>query len=287
MSKPALSVIIPTHLRSESLERALASFRDQTMAREAFEIIVVSNLDDRRSKYHVDQAKALGLDAHFFFVGAVGVNRARNLGLERARGEILFFMDDDCRLLRRDHLEVLTNRFEAEPEVALRGGLYRDPLQASSVVRDYNAIVNAWIRGRSPGSGPMVGGNFSVRASRVGARRFDDAIAYGGSEVGFQMSLIESGEQGRLDFDLEVEHECSATRIQLLRKAWLQGKRKRPEPGASLGKSLMSLASDEVTTTENAKRVAFGVCYGGVSQLGWLSTRMSARLVGGLSLRDD
>lgn len=285
MPKPTLSVIIPTHLRSESLERALASFRDQTLGRDAFEIIVVSNFDDRRSKYQVDQATAHGLNAHFFFVGSVGVNRARNLGLERARGDVLFFMDDDCRLLRRDHLEVLAKRFDSEPEVALRGGLYRDPLKASSVVRDYNAIVNAWARGRSS-AGPFVGGNFSVRASRLGARRFDDAITYGGSEVGFQMALIEGGERGRLDQDLEVEHDCAATRIQLLRKAWLQGKRKRPDPGASLGTSLKSLASSDVSTSENAKRVVFGVCYGGVSQLGWLSTRVSVRIGGGLLSRN-
>lgn len=287
MSKLEISVIIPTHLRSESLDRALASLRHQDLDRSSFEVLVISNLDDRRVKFHAVAARETGIDVRHFVVGRVGVNRARNLGLVNARGKVLFFLDDDCRLLRRDHLSILIERFRDEADIDLRGGFYRDSLEASPTARSYNAIVNAWLRGRSAGKGPMVGGNFSVRAPRIGAARFDEAITYGGSEVSFQETLVRDGVVAKLDLDMDVEHDCELTSYAFLRKAWLQGRRFRQDPEASVVRSIFSLASGEVGTAENVRRIAVGAIYGGVSRAGWVSAKVASVLDDGHHLVDQ
>lgn len=281
MSKIAVSVVIPTHLRSASLERALESLARQDLDRASFEILVVSNLDDRRAKALVDDARERGLSARHLVAGKIGVNRARNLGLSESRGDVVLFLDDDCRLVRPDHLSRLVRRYSEEPEIALRGGLYRDAMGAPSASRDYNAVVNAWILSRAPGLGPLVGGNFSVRRSAVGDARFDDAIAYGGSEIGFQRTIVENGGRARLDHDLVVEHECDVSRLTLFRKAWKQGRRHESGVRVSPLESIAALASNEASHLENAKRVAFGIVFGSVSRLGWLSARVEDRFGSG------
>ncbi|MES2964641.1 MAG: glycosyltransferase family A protein [Bdellovibrionota bacterium] len=281
MSKPRenlrLSVVIPTHQRSESLALALASLRLQDFPRDEFEVLVVSNLDDAQVKSQVEALTKAGVSAMYLGVGRVGVNHARNLGIEKASGEILFFLDDDCRLSRRDHLSILSRRFERFPEVGIRGGFYSDTIDASSSARTYNAIVNAWLRGRSPEKGPMVGGNFSVRSALIGSARFDEAITYGGSEVSFQRELVARNVGVSLDFDLDVEHDCEVGALTLIKKAWKQGRRKHHDPDASLAKSLIALMSSDAGSAENLRRLVSGAVYGGISQVSWQTGRLTSR----------
>lgn len=87
-----LSIIIPTFARRRQVLRLLGSIRRQWAPPE-FEAIVVSNLEDLGLKRDL-----AGYDARFRLLssGKIGVNRARNFGVEAARGDILLFLDDDC-----------------------------------------------------------------------------------------------------------------------------------------------------------------------------------------------
>ncbi len=270
MSKPVLSVVIPTHLRSASLEAALRSFHSQDLERSRFELIVVSNLEDQNVQHIVAKAGARGLDAKHVIVGQIGVNRARNAGLELAKGDVIFFLDDDCRLSRPDHLSQLVLRFQAEPAFSIRGGLYRDSTDATSTARSYNAVVNAWVRGHDRETKMMVGGNLAVLRSAIGATRFDEAIVYGGSEVGFQLELARRGYRSKLDADLAVIHDFRASVFTVFRKAWRQGYERKPGTGASLAAVAVELAK--------TRRLAFGLCYGGISRVASLSAELGRSL---------
>jgi glycosyltransferase involved in cell wall biosynthesis len=90
--RPTVSVVIPTHDRATIVERAICSVLAQT--RPALEILVVDDgsTDDTaaRLERYVDQTvRVLRLAER------VGGSRARNIGIEAARGDWVAFLDSD------------------------------------------------------------------------------------------------------------------------------------------------------------------------------------------------
>jgi glycosyltransferase involved in cell wall biosynthesis len=86
---PFFSVVIPTRNRSRKIRRALASLVDQTVS--DFEVLVVDDGDDDTA----DVVRA-GFPAAIYLRGeGRGVATARNLGLARAVGTYVAFLDAD------------------------------------------------------------------------------------------------------------------------------------------------------------------------------------------------
>jgi glycosyltransferase involved in cell wall biosynthesis len=88
-----VSVIIPTRNRTQFLQRALASVRKQQYPG-SFECIVIDDGDAAFSgqvRALVDQSGGIYLSTG----GNRGGGSARNLGIERAQGELVAFLDDD------------------------------------------------------------------------------------------------------------------------------------------------------------------------------------------------
>jgi GT2 family glycosyltransferase len=94
LQAPRLSVVVPTYNRRAGLERLLLALAEQTFPAEQFEVVVVNDgSDDGTSEllaalatpYRlrvVDQANA-------------GPAAARNVGVRRAEGRLIVFLDDD------------------------------------------------------------------------------------------------------------------------------------------------------------------------------------------------
>ena len=86
-----LSVIIPTYNRKETLTKTLMSLNDQTF--KDFEVVVA---DDGSTDGTEQTVKALSLSypAKHVWQRNSGRSSARNMGIERADGEIVLFIDD-------------------------------------------------------------------------------------------------------------------------------------------------------------------------------------------------
>lgn len=92
--RPAISVVIPTHDRSDLLCRALDALSAQTLDAEAFEVIVVADgctdgtvaaVESYEAPYRLRVVERAG----------AGANAARNAGAKAAAAGILLFLDDD------------------------------------------------------------------------------------------------------------------------------------------------------------------------------------------------
>jgi glycosyl transferase family 2 len=110
---PSVSVIVPTFQRREFARRAVESVLSQSF--QDFELIVV----DDGSTDGTEEALS-GLDERIRYMRQEnrGVERARNAGLQQARGRIVAFLDDDDRWLD-DHLATVVEVFEQRPECVL------------------------------------------------------------------------------------------------------------------------------------------------------------------------
>jgi len=89
-----ITVIIPTHNRSELLRRTLQGFHEQSSSELEWELIVVSDgSTDSTDQIVMDFESHLPLK--YFRQQKSGVSCARNLGLREAQSPIVLFLDDD------------------------------------------------------------------------------------------------------------------------------------------------------------------------------------------------
>lgn len=114
MLKRQVSIIIPTHNRRDLLDRTL---RDvdclELPAGVECEVIVVANAcTDQTDAAVAAHAAGSRLPTTCVSVPNPGLNPARNVGLDHARGEFLLFLDDDVRLDR----ELITAMMRAYDE---------------------------------------------------------------------------------------------------------------------------------------------------------------------------
>ncbi len=105
--KPKISVIIPTYNRPHLLRRAIESVLNQTF--DDFEVLII---DGARSKETKDIVESYG-DGRLRYIPqrGKGIANARNLGVKRARGEFIAFLDDDDRW-KENKLEIQLKTFE-------------------------------------------------------------------------------------------------------------------------------------------------------------------------------
>lgn len=91
-----ISVIIPTYNRPQSVLRTLASLDQQTLARDAYEVVVV----DDGSTYESTEItnKQFSFTFSFLRKDNQGATIARNYGVQHSQGDILVFMDDDVTI---------------------------------------------------------------------------------------------------------------------------------------------------------------------------------------------
>ncbi len=93
-----ISIIIPTYNPDDYIKECLTSIFQQTLSTNLFEIIIILNGDvDKytpRIKKIIETAPK-DLHISFYTTTTKGVSNARNIGIEKATGEYICFIDDD------------------------------------------------------------------------------------------------------------------------------------------------------------------------------------------------
>jgi glycosyltransferase involved in cell wall biosynthesis len=115
--RPLISVIVPHLNQPEQLEACLCSLEAQSLARDCFEIIVVDNGSATLPEDIIADHPGTRLLREL----RPGPGPARNFGVQAASGEILAFIDADCRA-HRDWLSSALQGIRTLPEGTILGG---------------------------------------------------------------------------------------------------------------------------------------------------------------------
>ena len=165
------SLIIPTKGREAELGRLLLSLEEQTF--QDFEIIVSDQNQDDRLVPLLRHSKWGDRLIHLRNTG--GASKARNEGIERARGEFVCFPDDDCTYPPQ-LLQHVTEFFDTHPEYGyLCGRSYADDggdavsRHATSAAPIHRQTVYA----------QCIEFALFIRRSSLGALRFDEMMGPG------------------------------------------------------------------------------------------------------------
>lgn len=94
-----ISIIIPTYKPGTYLKDCLDSINAQTINKKHFEVIIVLNgLIEPYFEYINELTKTYDFHAAVIATEISGVSNARNLGLSRAQGKYVCFIDDDDKI---------------------------------------------------------------------------------------------------------------------------------------------------------------------------------------------
>jgi glycosyltransferase involved in cell wall biosynthesis len=135
--KPLLSVIIPHLNQPEALAACLDSLQSQTVDHAAFEVIVVDNGSTALPRAVVERYQGTLLQEE-----KPGPGHARNRGAQAAGGEILAFIDADCRA-NPDWLKCALCAVEVAPPRTILGGdvqIWHEPHTPVTAVEAYETV---------------------------------------------------------------------------------------------------------------------------------------------------
>ncbi len=118
-----ISVVICTYNRAAYITEAMESLYTQTLAKTAFEVIIVNNNSSDNTKEICRQFIDTHTDAHFYYYDEMqqGASFARNTGAKYVQSPLLCFMDDDA-VADKDYLERIVQFFKDYPDAGGLGG---------------------------------------------------------------------------------------------------------------------------------------------------------------------
>jgi len=214
MGTPELSVIVCTCNRPETLEPTLASLTLQ--ARRSFEVVVVDQSSDERSREIVERLSAVDDRFRYLRLETRGLSRAYNTGIAATRAPLVAFTDDDC-IAPEDWLEEIEKAFSANPSVQL---LYGQVLVALDVEARgmTQGVIPAWpipkrrFLDHRHFTVAGMGANFAARRSLFNTvGHFDEVLGGGGplessQDFDFIYRVFRRGHATLLEPDVKVYH---------------------------------------------------------------------------------
>ena len=122
MGKKNVSVIVPVYNRASEVHKCLDALVEQTYPKEQYEIIVVDDYSTDELKSVVEKYPKVQyvLNKLEFSLPA-----ARNMGLTKAKGEIIVFLDDDA-IVEKDYIKKIVEAFEKNDGIGGATGRIKD-----------------------------------------------------------------------------------------------------------------------------------------------------------------
>lgn len=183
LSSSLVSVIVPVYNGAEDLERCLAAIDNSDWS--TLECIVV---DDASTDPHIiDIAKRHGVRL-VRLEQRSGPALARNAGVKKARGEIIFFTDADV-LLHSNAIGKAMRALESNPEIAAVFGSYDDKPDHGSLLSRYRNLYHHW-------NHQIANEEASTFWTGCGAIRKDVFVELGGFSSAYERPSIEDIELG-------------------------------------------------------------------------------------------
>lgn len=222
---PRFSIIVPTYNTSDVLSQCIESIYQQSTDRKDFEVIVVNDggkdvTTDLGSLGH-------GCEVQEFYQDHKGPAAARNLGIVKAKGEIILFLDDDS-LPTPNWLSATIQAWETYSDFDGIGG-YIAGEPTDSIYCRVNSDFFNWYLDRH-----LIGDHCTfVVTCNAGYKKavlekiglFDDRYKKAsGEDRDLNIRILKMGGRLRLDKDILVYHDRDLTFLSFARKNYNYGK---------------------------------------------------------------
>lgn len=275
MAAAPASIVIPTRGRPSYLQVALASIAPQA-ADAGAEVLVIDDGGPTSENRALAARFRARYEAH---PRPLGLNVARNTGVERSGGELVVFVDDDIRA-GPGWLAALLGAARQHPQVDVFAGPIRPALEGRAprgCGREGPPITSLDLGPRDSSARYAWGANMAIRRSaleRVGP--FDVSLEQGGDEQEWQQRHMHAGGSSpRYVAEAAVDHRrvgADATLRSLVRGAYVRGRGAR-RFDSHRGEA-PSLAGELLTLAGCAGHVIRRRCPAGVTQVAHSAGRL-------------
>ncbi len=183
-----LSVVIPTKFESSNLKNCLKSINNQILKPD--EILVIATSKETKKIKEIEDIFGLKV----FIEKRPGLSYSRNLGIQKSKGDIIAFIDDDA-IAHKKWLYYISKSYNLK-DVGIVGGMIKPiwPKNVSQLIKK-SLLAREWLSLLNLGSFPfyvdrIIGCNFSLKRevfNEIGV--FDTSIGkypklmYGGEET--------------------------------------------------------------------------------------------------------
>ena len=235
---PFVSVVIATFERPTSLADCLDSLARADYPRERYEVVVVDD-GGRTDLSDVCGRAAQRVDIRLVRQSNAGAAAARNRGAAAARGDVLLFTDDDCRV-SPGWIRACVDALDASPG-ALVGGRTVNALAENPYASASQLLVNELCCPRGDRQPTFISGNnlATSRAAFARAGGFDETFrTSAGEDRELSARCVELGQPLVYHPDALVEHVSPLTWPMFLRQHLNYGRaafrlRTHPSPRSS------------------------------------------------------
>jgi glycosyltransferase involved in cell wall biosynthesis len=247
-----LSVIIPTYNPDrQRLVQTLAGLQNQSLGRDAWELIIIDNNSSDRFDTQLDFS--WHPSAKIITESRQGLTYARLKGFNSSTGDLIVMVDDD-NILNSDYLEQVASIFDQNPQVGAIGGkslpmfettppLWLHEFYGNLALRDLgnDVIIAAWDN-QYPHAAP-IGAGMAIR--REALVSYIDKITSGKNNIGDRtgtslssggdndmvLEILKSGWQVGYFPQLQLQHIIPAQRMEVpylarlardTNKSWMQ-----------------------------------------------------------------
>lgn len=206
-----LSLVVATRNRPHEIGPCVETLRQN--ASDYLELLVVDQSDDDASERALRDVPA-SAKLRYLRTATRGLSKARNLAIESARGALIAFTDDDCRV-PADWARNVRRVFEQEPETDVIFGRVTIPPIASGIAHaasfePYRRFIQRELPDVRMAWG--IGANMSMRRSlveRIGP--FDTQLGAGatfraGEEVDFTIRALTAGARITYASEVTLQH---------------------------------------------------------------------------------
>lgn len=211
--RPLVSVVIASYNAGPFLERSLRSLRASTVL--PLEVIVV---DDCSTDNSIVRAQEMGATVLRTAVNG-GPARARNLGAQSAKGDILFFIDSDV-CIHPDTVSLVQDALETDASLDAVIGAYDDAPDSHEFFSQYRNLMHCFVhRTGSREAFTFWSGCGAIRRDVfLESRGFDERYTRPSIEdIEFGSRLVAAGRRILLRPDIEVKHLKRWTFWQIVR----------------------------------------------------------------------
>lgn len=229
-SERDVSVIIPTRNRSLLLGKCLTSFLKQTTLPR--EIIVVDNDSSDNTVRVVKHFQKRLPVIYLFDKRPGGPALSRNLGIKRAKGKIIAFLDDDC-IAYKNWIENIWKAHKKGNEVIVQGHSFNFLANNSLSSKVYYYIVETWFQLLIASSKKrktleinfIDSRNFSAPATLIIKKNllFDELVNWH-EETDLGLKALEKDVEILYDPEIKVRHITQKKLLNLLRSTYKYGK---------------------------------------------------------------
>lgn len=193
---PFISVVVPTRNRASLLNSCLASLSNQGYRKDRYEIIVVDDgSTDGTEELVANTGSQAGPVVVYTRLAGLGLNAARNAGIETGHGEIVLLADDDV-IAPPGWIDSFVNGSRRHPYAGCFGGPVRLKLEGPAPRMCHRETLDGELElgGSERVVGFVGGGNMAVRREIIeSVGLFDERLSGFGDDAEWETRLTQSG----------------------------------------------------------------------------------------------